>query len=313
MRGHVVGRRTRAWILKGAGVGGHGSEEAISDLRRNGPVAGLEKAIDEFTGGRLLVGDPIEVPVARVAGVMVDIDEDLPVLDALPGLAEPLEAGAIRGNHAVECATWLRGVEEAVRVEEGQLAGHRILVPNGDGLAGVLEGEGQAELGTDAIPIGPDVADDADGVAVANRLHDSLDDALHSGSEVFSSSSMILRTRLPRATDSSTTKRSCGVYFRTTALATRPWMRVRFRWSSSKPVFCCSWPPRMLMKTTADLRSPPTSTSLTVTRPAWSTGISRRMASPISRFRSSRTRSRRWEGMAGSGQGEGRMGCRGIV
>src|SRR5262249_34341334 len=150
------------------------------------------------------------------------------------------------------------------------------LVPDGDFLAGVVEGEGQPELGADAIAIGPNVADDADRFAVANRLHDSPNDALHSETGDFSSSSIIWRTRLPRATDSSTTNRSWGVYFRTTALATRPWMRARFRWRSTKPVFCCSWPPRMLMKTTADFRSPPTSTSLTVTRPAWSTGISRR-------------------------------------
>ena len=37
--------------------------------------------------------------------------------------------------------------------------------------------------------------------------------------EVLSSSSMICSTRLPRTTESSTTKRSVGVYFRTTDLA----------------------------------------------------------------------------------------------
>ena len=41
---------------------------------------------------------------------------------------------------------------------------------------------------------------------------------------------------------------------------------------SESPRFCWSALPRMLMKTVADFRSPATSTSLTVTRPASPTG-----------------------------------------
>ena len=60
------------------------------------------------------------------------------------------------------------------------------------------------------------------------------------GGRVFSSSSMICSTRLPRTTESSITKRSVGVYFRTTARATRPWMRLRWRVSKANPRFCWS-------------------------------------------------------------------------
>ena len=56
-------------------------------------------------------------------------------------------------------------------------------------------------------------------------------------------------------------------------------------------------PPRIVMNTTADLRSPPTSMSLTVMRPTSLTLNSRRMASPISRFKSSRTRWSRRDAM----------------
>src|SRR5436190_109989 len=44
-------------------------------------------------------------------------------------------------------------------------------------------------------------------------------------------------------------------------------------------------------------RSRPSSTSLTETRPALPTGISRRTASPMARLSNSRTRSLRWEDM----------------
>src|SRR5487761_2325697 len=77
-------------------------------------------------------------------------------------------------------------------------------------------------------------------------------------------------------------------------------MRGRFWASSVSPRFCCSAVPRMRVNTVAERRAPVRSTSLTVTKPASATGISRRMASPISRFNNSRTRWSRMEGMAGS-------------
>src|SRR6266705_471652 len=91
----------------------------------------------------------------------------------------------------------------------------------------------QAQFRTNAVPVRPHVADDTDGLTLANPVEDALDDArLHSTGEMdFSSSAMMARTRLPRTTESSTTKRSCGVYLRMTDLATRPWMRVRCLWS----------------------------------------------------------------------------------
>ncbi len=101
-----------------------------------------------------------------------------------------------------------------------------------------------------------------------------------------------------RTTESSIRNLSVGVYFRITARATRPWMRLRWRMSRPKPRFCCSGEPRMLMKTRAECRSPATSTSLTVTSPTSLTGNSRRIASPISRLSNSRTRCIRREAIA---------------
>src|ERR1051325_1679373 len=287
-----------AGILERAGVSGDGGEKIVGDERCDRPIGGFEQMEDQFPGGRFPVGDPVQVTVAGVAGVVIDIDEQFSRADVPRDLAKALEAGAVGGDDAVELASPLWRAENLLRIQEGALARDGMLVPAGARFAFILEGVSQAELRADAIAIGTDVADDAEGGTAANPVEDAPDDfRFHVAGPDFSSSSMMASTRLPRSMESSTMKRRCGTYFRMTALATRDWMRERCLFNMMRPVRCCSALPRMPMKTVARRRSPATSTSLTVMTPAWSMGISRRMASPISRFNSSRTRWSRWEGM----------------
>src|SRR5437868_6216237 len=103
---------------------------------------------------------------------MVDVDEQLPIPDAVSRLAEALVTGAIRGDDAIEFAPGLGRFEQFVGVEKCQLARHDVLVPDGDVLAGIFEGVGETELGTDAVAAGSNVANDAEVSAVTNRLHD---------------------------------------------------------------------------------------------------------------------------------------------
>ena len=56
----------------------------------------------------------------------------------------------------------LRLLKIAVRVEEAVFLRHGVLVPAHDLLAFGAQGEREAELGADAIAVGPHVADDAD-------------------------------------------------------------------------------------------------------------------------------------------------------
>ena len=58
-------------------------------------------------------------------------------------------------------------------------------------------------------------------------FHDLIGSSVIAAGVVFSSSSMICSTRLPRTMESSKTNFSVGVYFKTMARATRPWMRMR--------------------------------------------------------------------------------------
>src|SRR5712692_6692299 len=249
--GDVEGGRAGSRVLERAGVGGNGGEQTIGDGRGDGPVGGLQETENQFASGRLFGRHPVEVGVARVAGVVIDVDKQLSVLNVFPRLAEPLEAGAIRGNHTVKFASGPGRLINLVRVQKGQLGRQRVLVPANDLLFLVLQGQRQAQLRTNAVPVRPHVADDTEGLALANPVEDALDDArLHSTGEMdFSSSAMMASTRLPRTIESSTTKRSCGVYLRMTDLAIRPWMRVRCFWSRASPVRCCSGLPKMPMKT----------------------------------------------------------------
>ncbi len=112
-----------------------------------------------------------------------------------------------------------------VRVEKGKLAGDAIFVPADNLFSLVLKGEGQSQLRADAITVRTHVSNHAKGSAITNTVEDAIDDfglRIHSLGMDCSSSPMMARTRLPRAMDSSSMNRNCGVYFRTMDLATRP-------------------------------------------------------------------------------------------
>src|SRR6185369_1333766 len=254
--------------------------------------------------------------------MVIDIDEDATAADALPHRSEPFETGGIRRDHTVKFHAAPRLLNHSGRIQEFIFLGNAILVPAGHFLPLVLQGQSQPELRADAVAVGTDVPDHTKRAALANLFNNTLNNlrvAFHrcepnrlppkGGGELtgapagdcrvpqsgdaepdFSNSSMMAITRFPRPTESSIWNRSLGVYFNTTARPTSPWMRFRCFANSPSPRFCCSALPRMLIKTTAECRSPVTSTSLTVTRPASLTGNSRRITSPISRFSNSRTR-----------------------
>lgn len=166
---------TRRGILKRAGIGRNGGEEAIRDLFRDRPLGDFKEAENQFAAGGFAGRNPVHMGVARVAGVMVNIDELLAIGDAGTDGPETFKARAIRGDDAVKflAAFWL--LEEAFGIEEGEFLGHRVLVPDGDFFPLAFESEGKAELGTDAIAIRPDMADDAKSAMVADFFEDPVD------------------------------------------------------------------------------------------------------------------------------------------
>src|SRR5882724_8506986 len=174
--GDVVGAGPGVGILEGAGVGGDGGEKAIRDGRGDGPIGGLQEAEDDFTAGRLAGGDPVDVAIAGVAGVMVDIDEELAAANRVADLAETFEAGAISGDDAIKLLTGAGFLNEMAGVEKGVFMRHGIFIPAGDLFAQGLQCEGQPELRTDAIAVGADVADHADGAAGVDALEDAVND-----------------------------------------------------------------------------------------------------------------------------------------
>ena len=92
----------RVGILERAGVRRDGGEQLVGNRRGDRPARGFQQSVNQFAGGRLARRHPVHVGVARVAFVMVNVDENFPVADALAGLAEPLEARAVGGDDAVE-------------------------------------------------------------------------------------------------------------------------------------------------------------------------------------------------------------------
>src|SRR5262245_22953539 len=135
---------------------------------------------------------------------MVDVDQQIAILNALLGVAEPLQASGVQRNDAVEVlpVAWL--FDKLISIEEDQLSRHIVIVPTRDFLTLVSQREGERELGTDAIPVWPDVSHDANGFAFPNALEDAANDPrgiFHVAGSERSNSAMISSTRLPRATN----------------------------------------------------------------------------------------------------------------
>jgi len=162
---------------------------------------------------------------------MVNVDENFPVADALASFAEALKTRAIGRDDTVKFLSASGFLEQAVGVEKFQFLRNGVLIPANDLFAFVLEREGEAELRTDAIAVGPDVADDAKCFVLVDGFENAVNDfrvifhgcsfgSLPTGMD-FSSSSMICSTRLPRTMESSKTNFNAGVYFKTMPRATR--------------------------------------------------------------------------------------------
>ena len=73
--GGVVGGGLRGGVLETAGIGADSGKEAIGDGRGDRPLGLLEKAIDEFAAAGGFGVDPVDVAVACVGAVMIDVDE----------------------------------------------------------------------------------------------------------------------------------------------------------------------------------------------------------------------------------------------
>src|ERR1017187_234862 len=142
----VIGPGARAGILKGAGVGGDGGEEAVGNALGDRPLGNLQQPEDEFPRRRLVSGDPVQVGVARVALVVVDVNEELVVAKAPPARAEAVEGGRVGGYDAVELHALLGLLDDAVPVEELVFLRDAIFVPASDFLAFGAEREREAEL-----------------------------------------------------------------------------------------------------------------------------------------------------------------------
>ena len=94
--------------------------------------------------------------------MMIDIDEQLPLLYALHSTSESFQARAIRRDHAIELLTFFRRLDDFFGVKERQLGRDWILVPARYFLSCVDEREGQAKLRSDTITVGPHMTHHAD-------------------------------------------------------------------------------------------------------------------------------------------------------
>ena len=132
--------------MKRTGVRRDRSEQAVGDRLGDRPARDFQQSKNQFAGGRFARGHPVHVAVARVAFVMVNVDENFPVRDMPANPAKALEARAIGGDDTVEFPPGLWLLKQSVGVEEFVFLRKEILVPTDDFFALVLERQREAEL-----------------------------------------------------------------------------------------------------------------------------------------------------------------------
>src|SRR6267142_2163498 len=93
-----AGRR----ILKRAGVGGNCCEQTIGNRFCNRPFGGAKKLENEFTGGRFLWRNPVDISISRIALMMVDVNEQFPIGYARSDSAKPFKTRRVCGDNAVK-------------------------------------------------------------------------------------------------------------------------------------------------------------------------------------------------------------------
>ena len=119
---------------------------------------------------------PIQIAVTGVALVMVYVDQQLSSSNATPDFPQAFETGRVRSDYAIELLAWLGLLEQVVGVEEFIFLRNGIFVPANRLLALIAQGQGDTQLGADAVAIRADMANHAKGAATAQFLDDFIDD-----------------------------------------------------------------------------------------------------------------------------------------
>ena len=132
--------------------------------------------MDEFAAGRFARRNPVDVAVTGVALVMVNVDEQLPLLDEISDGAEAFVAGAIGGDDEIERFAGLGFLKISFGIEKSVFRGNGILIPTDNLLSFCAESECESELRADAIAVGSHVADDADGLRFTNGFQNTIQD-----------------------------------------------------------------------------------------------------------------------------------------
>jgi len=172
----MISTRTGSGILKGSSIRGNGREQAIGDLFCDGPFGNFEQTKNELSRGRFMRRNPVDVRVPGVALMMVDVDEHLPIVDAWPNGSQPLKAGGIGSNNAVETLTPLGLLDDMIRIQKPVFLRATIFVPTNNLLTLGAQGQGKTQLGTNAVAVRTDMAYDAESPAIANAVDDTVDD-----------------------------------------------------------------------------------------------------------------------------------------
>src|ERR1700676_4538362 len=104
----MEGAGTRGGILKRAGIGGNGRKQQVGNRLGDWPAGDLQQTINQFATRCIARGDPIYIRISWIADVMINVDQDFSIPDAIANLAQALKTGAIGGDNTIKLFARLR-------------------------------------------------------------------------------------------------------------------------------------------------------------------------------------------------------------
>ena len=106
--------------------------------------------------------------------MMINVNECFAVFNGLSHDAQALECCAVCCNHQVKFAVPPRFLNNLVRIKKCVFIGDTVLVPTFHLFTLVTQCERQRQLRTNAITVGPYVANDANCAALANVIQNAI-------------------------------------------------------------------------------------------------------------------------------------------
>ena len=112
----------------------------LADFRGNGPTGFLQQTINKLSSRWGAFGNPIDIAIASIALMMVDVDERTVFANRRHRIPNTITGGSIDCNDTIELFSGNGMLHQFTRIQKGQFRGNIVIIPADHTLAFVFSG-----------------------------------------------------------------------------------------------------------------------------------------------------------------------------